>query len=93
MSELNCHVSEYGWPETLAPPLDKLCSLCKAIDSWTAADPNNVAVLHSCGSSDRFGASGHSQPTELSHKSPPTHTQPTELGHICPQWSSVTHPG
>ena len=50
LSELNRHVAEYGWPETLAPPLDKLCSICKAIDGWTSAEPHNVAVLHSSGS-------------------------------------------
>ena len=49
LSELNRRVSEYGWPETLAPPLDRLCSICKAIDNWTSDSPNNVAVLHSCG--------------------------------------------
>ncbi|XP_037068851.1 tensin-2-like [Pollicipes pollicipes] len=56
LSELHRQVAEYGWPETLAPPLDKLCSICKAIDSWTAAQPHNVAVLHSRGDSgDRGG--------------------------------------
>ena len=49
LSELNRRVSEFGWPETLAPPLDRLCSICKSIDNWTSDDPNNVAVLHSRG--------------------------------------------
>ncbi|XP_046398988.1 tensin-2 isoform X2 [Ischnura elegans] len=37
-----------GWPgTTLAPPLERLCSACKHIESWLSANPQNVAVLYS----------------------------------------------
>ncbi|XP_071450717.1 tensin-2 [Hetaerina americana] len=37
-----------GWPGTsLAPPLERLCSACKHIESWLSSNPQNVAVLYS----------------------------------------------
>ncbi|XP_043467304.1 tensin-3 isoform X3 [Leptopilina heterotoma] len=42
-----------GWPQGLAPSLERLCSLCKDIDSWLNAAPNRVVVLHSRGSKER----------------------------------------
>lgn len=37
---------EFGWPDHHAPALDKICSMCKAIDTWLNGDPRNVVVLH-----------------------------------------------
>lgn len=39
-------VLEFGWPDHHAPALDKICSMCKAIDTWLNGDPHNVVVLH-----------------------------------------------
>lgn len=45
---LNVPICEYGWPEKLAPSLEKLCSLCKSIDSWLNVDRNrNIAIIYS----------------------------------------------
>lgn len=43
----NPRVLDVGWPNQLAPPLERLCSVCRALDSWLQADPQHVAVLHS----------------------------------------------
>ena len=40
------HVKEVGWAQNLAPPLEKLCSVCKEIDSWLSGDQHRIAVLH-----------------------------------------------
>ncbi|XP_070186091.1 tensin-3-like isoform X8 [Littorina saxatilis] len=50
----NPQVKEYGWPDHLAPPLERLCSVCKAIDAWLNAEPRNVAVLHCKGGRARI---------------------------------------
>lgn len=39
-------VVEFGWPDHHAPALDKICSMCKTIDTWLSGDPRNVVVLH-----------------------------------------------
>ena len=39
-------VLEFFWPESLAPPLEKLCSICKAMDSWLNSSPLHVVVIH-----------------------------------------------
>ena len=39
-------VLDFFWPENLAPPLEKLCSICKAMDSWLNSDPHHVVVIH-----------------------------------------------
>ncbi|XP_047740539.1 tensin-1 isoform X3 [Hyalella azteca] len=39
-------VTELGWPPLLAPALEKLCAVCKALESWLAANNQHVAVLH-----------------------------------------------
>ncbi len=44
---LECEVCELGWPERHAPSLEKLCRLCKALDSWLQASVLNVAVIYS----------------------------------------------
>uniref|UniRef100_A0A3Q0T4H2 Phosphatase tensin-type domain-containing protein n=1 Tax=Amphilophus citrinellus TaxID=61819 RepID=A0A3Q0T4H2_AMPCI len=46
LTKLNHKVLEFGWPDHHAPALDKICSMCKAIDTWLNGDPRNVVVLH-----------------------------------------------
>uniref|UniRef100_A0A4W4GSR3 Phosphatase tensin-type domain-containing protein n=1 Tax=Electrophorus electricus TaxID=8005 RepID=A0A4W4GSR3_ELEEL len=43
---LNPKVEEFGWPDLHAPPLDKICSVCKSMERWLNSDPHNVIVLH-----------------------------------------------
>ena len=35
-----------GWPDLHAPPLDKICTICKAMESWLNVDPLHVVVIH-----------------------------------------------
>uniref|UniRef100_A0AAZ1XAB0 Phosphatase tensin-type domain-containing protein n=1 Tax=Oreochromis aureus TaxID=47969 RepID=A0AAZ1XAB0_OREAU len=46
LTKLNHKVLEFGWPDHHAPALDKICSMCKAIDTWLNGDTRNVVVLH-----------------------------------------------
>ncbi|XP_055359901.1 tensin-1 isoform X3 [Betta splendens] len=55
LSKLNPKVVEFGWQDHHAPPLDKICSMCKAIDMWLNGDPHNVVVLHNKGNRGRTG--------------------------------------
>lgn len=41
-----CQVLDFGWPDHHAPALDKICSICKAMDTWLSADSHNVVVIH-----------------------------------------------
>ncbi|XP_055347489.1 LOW QUALITY PROTEIN: tensin-1-like [Paramacrobiotus metropolitanus] len=44
---LNRNVMDFGWPANLAPPLERLCSMCKQADIWMNADrQRNVLVVH-----------------------------------------------
>lgn len=45
-SWLGPQVLEFGWPDLHTPALEKICSVCKAMDTWLNADPHNVVVLH-----------------------------------------------
>ncbi|CAG9814924.1 unnamed protein product [Phaedon cochleariae] len=49
------HVKEVGWSPTLAPPLERLCSVCKEIESWLSGDQHRIAVLHARGNKDKLG--------------------------------------
>nr|XP_008194377.1 PREDICTED: tensin isoform X4 [Tribolium castaneum] len=49
------HVKEVGWAQNFAPPLEKLCSVCKEIDSWLSGDQHRIAVLHARGNKDKLG--------------------------------------
>ncbi|PAV55679.1 hypothetical protein WR25_05925 [Diploscapter pachys] len=42
-----------GWPPGIAPPLDRLCAICKGIEKWLAADCENVVVIHCKGDRGR----------------------------------------
>ncbi|XP_069376900.1 tensin-1 isoform X5 [Paralichthys olivaceus] len=55
LTNLNHKVLEFGWPDHHAPALDKICSMCKAIDTWLNGDPRNVVVLHNKGNRGRTG--------------------------------------
>ncbi|XP_063977385.1 tensin-1 isoform X14 [Diachasmimorpha longicaudata] len=46
---------ECGWPHGLAPSLERLCALCKELDSWLNEAPNRVVVLHARGGKERLG--------------------------------------
>ncbi|XP_057897983.1 LOW QUALITY PROTEIN: tensin-2-like [Melospiza georgiana] len=45
LPRLNPKVLDFGWPELLAPPLELLCSVCKALEGCLGGHPRNVAVL------------------------------------------------
>uniref|UniRef100_A0A672JV26 Tensin 1 n=1 Tax=Sinocyclocheilus grahami TaxID=75366 RepID=A0A672JV26_SINGR len=49
------NVLDFGWPDHHAPALDKICSICKAMDTWMNADSHNVVVLHNKGNRGRTG--------------------------------------
>ncbi|KAG9461400.1 hypothetical protein GDO78_016989, partial [Eleutherodactylus coqui] len=46
LSKLNTKVMDVGWPDLHAPPLDKICTICKAVESWLNSDPLHVVVIH-----------------------------------------------
>lgn len=37
---------EFGWPNNLAPLLDRLCSICKQIENWLCENLQNIAIIH-----------------------------------------------
>nr|XP_046219807.1 LOW QUALITY PROTEIN: tensin-1-like [Oncorhynchus gorbuscha] len=55
MNQLNPKVLDFGWPDHHAPALDKICTICKAMDSWLSADSHNVVVIHNKGNRGRTG--------------------------------------
>ncbi|KAL7385697.1 hypothetical protein ABVT39_026616 [Epinephelus coioides] len=55
ISQLNPKVLDFGWPDHHAPALDKICSICKAMDTWLSADSHNVVVIHNKGNRGRTG--------------------------------------
>ncbi|XP_041857133.1 tensin-1 isoform X2 [Melanotaenia boesemani] len=55
ISQLNPKVLDFGWPDHHAPALDKICSICKAMDTWLNADSHNVVVIHNKGNRGRTG--------------------------------------
>ncbi|CAJ0930117.1 unnamed protein product, partial [Mesorhabditis belari] len=46
-------VVEMGWPAPLAPPLDRLCVMCKQWEQWLSSDPSHIIVVHSKGEPSR----------------------------------------
>ncbi|KAM7410848.1 hypothetical protein PAMA_021011 [Pampus argenteus] len=46
ITRLNPKVHDFGWPDLHAPPLDKICAICKAMETWLTSDPQHVVVLH-----------------------------------------------
>uniref|UniRef100_A0AAY4EH90 Tensin 2b n=1 Tax=Denticeps clupeoides TaxID=299321 RepID=A0AAY4EH90_9TELE len=55
ISRLNPKVQDFGWPDLHAPPLDKICAMCKAMESWLTSDPQHVVVLHCKGNKGKTG--------------------------------------
>uniref|UniRef100_A0A8C5CR39 Tensin 1 n=1 Tax=Gadus morhua TaxID=8049 RepID=A0A8C5CR39_GADMO len=55
INQLNPKVLDFGWPDHHAPALDKICSICKAMDTWLSADSHNVVVIHNKGNRGRTG--------------------------------------
>ncbi|XP_034039166.1 tensin-3-like isoform X2 [Thalassophryne amazonica] len=55
LSRMNPKTLDMGWPDQHAPPLDKICTICKAMESWLNADPLHVAVIHCRGGKGRIG--------------------------------------
>ncbi|XP_055086550.1 tensin-1 isoform X3 [Periophthalmus magnuspinnatus] len=55
ISQLHPKVLDFGWPDHHAPALDKICSICKAVDTWLSADSQHVVVLHNKGNRGRTG--------------------------------------
>ncbi|KAM4710783.1 tensin-1 isoform 2-T2 [Anableps anableps] len=55
LTKLNHKVLEFGWPDHHAPALDKICSMCKAMDTWLSGDQRNVVLLHNKGNRGRTG--------------------------------------
>nr|XP_027196191.1 tensin-1-like [Dermatophagoides pteronyssinus] len=43
----NVKLLEFGWPERRAPSLERLCSLCKSLDSWLTQNDQNSAIIYS----------------------------------------------
>ncbi|XP_076596578.1 tensin-2 isoform X1 [Chaetodon auriga] len=55
ISRLNPKVHDFGWPDLHAPPLDKICAICKAMEMWLTSDPHHVVVLHCKGNKGKTG--------------------------------------
>ncbi|XP_068102198.1 tensin-1 isoform X3 [Hyperolius riggenbachi] len=55
IGKLHTKVLDFGWPDLHAPALEKVCSICKAMDTWLNADPHNVVVIHNKGNRGRTG--------------------------------------
>ncbi|XP_056411300.1 tensin-2 isoform X3 [Hyla sarda] len=53
--KLNPKVQEFFWPDCHAPPLDVICSICKAMEAWLNGDPQHVVVLHCKGNQGKTG--------------------------------------
>ncbi|XP_033917560.1 tensin-1 isoform X5 [Melopsittacus undulatus] len=55
ISKLHPKVLDFGWPDLHTPALEKICSICKAMDTWLNAVPHNAVVLHNKGNRGRLG--------------------------------------
>ncbi|XP_054685329.1 tensin-1 isoform X15 [Grus americana] len=55
VSKLHPKVLDFGWPDLHTPALEKICSICKAMDTWLNAATHNVVVLHNKGNRGRLG--------------------------------------
>ncbi|XP_034028069.1 tensin-2 isoform X2 [Thalassophryne amazonica] len=55
ITRLNPKVHDFGWPDLHAPPLDKICAICKAMEMWLTSDPQHVVVLHCKGNKGKTG--------------------------------------
>ncbi|XP_041655723.1 tensin-2 isoform X3 [Cheilinus undulatus] len=55
ITRLNPKVHDFGWPDLHAPPLDKICAICKTMETWLTSDPQHVVVLHCKGNKGKTG--------------------------------------
>ncbi|XP_069768430.1 tensin-3-like isoform X3 [Narcine bancroftii] len=55
LSKLNSKLMDVGWPDLHAPALDKMCTICKAMETWLNNDPLHVVVIHCRGGKGRIG--------------------------------------
>ncbi|XP_029292281.1 tensin-2 isoform X2 [Cottoperca gobio] len=55
ITRLNTKVHDFGWPDLHAPPLDKICAICKAMETWLTSDSQHVVVLHCKGNKGKTG--------------------------------------
>uniref|UniRef100_A0AAR2JWF4 Tensin 3 n=1 Tax=Pygocentrus nattereri TaxID=42514 RepID=A0AAR2JWF4_PYGNA len=55
LTKMNPKTLDTGWPDLHAPPLDKICTICKAMENWLNADPLHVVVIHCRGGKGRIG--------------------------------------
>ncbi|KAL1279675.1 hypothetical protein QQF64_014275 [Cirrhinus molitorella] len=55
LTKMNPKTLDTGWLDFHAPPLDKICTICKAIENWLNADPLHVVVIHCRGGKGRIG--------------------------------------
>ncbi|CAL8279819.1 unnamed protein product [Lota lota] len=55
LSRINSKTLDTGWPDMHAPPLDKICTICKAMEGWLNTDPLHVVVIHCRGGKGRIG--------------------------------------
>ncbi|CAG5130761.1 unnamed protein product, partial [Candidula unifasciata] len=56
LAKAHPQVKEFGWPDHLAPPLERLCLICKAIDTWLSSDIRHIVVLHCKGGRSRLAS-------------------------------------
>uniref|UniRef100_A0A2D4GHT4 Phosphatase tensin-type domain-containing protein n=2 Tax=Micrurus TaxID=8634 RepID=A0A2D4GHT4_MICCO len=45
-AKLDPKIMEVGWPDFHAPSLNKICNICKAMESWLNSHPQHVVVIH-----------------------------------------------
>ncbi|XP_069047003.1 si:ch211-191a24.3 [Lepisosteus oculatus] len=55
LTKMNPKTMDTGWPDLHAPPLEKICTICKAMESWLNSDPQHVVVIHCRGGKSRIG--------------------------------------
>ncbi|XP_041101290.1 tensin-3-like isoform X2 [Polyodon spathula] len=55
LSKLNPKIMDVGWLDLHAPPLDKMCTICKAMENWLNSESQHVVVIHCKGGKSRIG--------------------------------------
>ncbi|KAJ8412221.1 hypothetical protein AAFF_G00144880 [Aldrovandia affinis] len=55
ITRISPKVQDFGWPDLHAPPLDKICAMCKAMEGWLTSDPQHVVVLLCKGNKGKTG--------------------------------------
>ncbi|KAG5836261.1 hypothetical protein ANANG_G00252720 [Anguilla anguilla] len=55
IARISPKVQDFGWPDLHAPPLDKICAMCKAMEGWLTSDLQHVVVLLCKGNKGKTG--------------------------------------